>query len=224
MRYVNFFMPLLLVVSFGLLGCQNGMQSVKNISKATDGGRGGLDIEPTPDFDVEIDFETIEAQSLEAEKAIEEAMAKIAELEGPNGSIRIPLSAGSDVEAELLEIPLNKVFKKVISALKKAREKFDDARAKIEEAKNKLNPSHPAHQALLEKIALLEGKLDMIQAKADQLLEKLAQKIDYILVIIDKYLSRLSPSNPLTAIIYWEVENIKGAIRQFQTDLGSVFN
>lgn len=213
----------LLGIGTSLAACSNGLQS-KGVSLASNPGQdtlggGGT---PTQPEDIQIDTKAVEEAAADAEQALVEAEAAISDLLDANGNIKIfslgASSAEAEVEAQFIADKLEEVLGRVLEKLQIVPQTFDKARSKLTDAMSKLDPTNPAHQAAIDKIMMLMEKLDQLQARVRTVTAMVADKIDFVMDKVDALLARLG-SNPLTAILLFEVERVKMVIENFKQSL-----
>lgn len=220
----------LILSGLTLTACDNGMRGVNassvvggNNNNNNDGTNGGSNI-PTPDTGV--DLQKIQAETDEAEQALQEALQVIEDMSNDDGSINLPSGMGTasvqdEVQTQFLLDPVKQVFNRVLDAIDRVRDILDQARAKIEDVKAKLDPSNPAHQQAIAKLDELLGKLDMVEAKFGQVLSMVVERVDDLLGKIDKLKAKLDPFNPAHIILLFAIGQLESMIEDFRDELAA---
>jgi hypothetical protein len=206
-------------VGLSLAACSSGLQS-KGASVQSDVGSNGSMSDDSTQMDV--DTKAAEEAAADAEQALAEAEAALSGLMDSDGNLKI-FSAGagsteSEVQAQFLAEKLDQVLDQVIARLQVVPQTFDKARAQLTTLLGKLDANNPAHQAAIDKIMMVMQKLDDTQARVRSLTALVADKIDFVLDKVDALTASLG-SNPITALLLFEVEKVKTVILDFKQAL-----
>lgn len=182
---------LIVTTSIGLIGCGQGFKSQALSSSQ---GLGGV-IQPINDLaDVKAQMDEAQKATDEAQLAMSEAEAAIASISDSNGNINVDVfsasGSSSSVTTQGVLAPIvNKfktVFDTVFSKVQMVKQKFDMARAALATAMAKLDPSNPAHAALIAQIQTALAGIDNMEMQFRNAMQMLAGKLDIALAAIDK--------------------------------------
>lgn len=182
---------LIVTTSFGAIGCGQGFKT-----QALSGGQGlGGVIQPINNVaDVKAQIDEAQKATDEAQTAMAEAQAAIASISDSNGNINVKVFAASgpspaSVSTQGILAPIvdkfKTVFDTVISKVQLVKQKFDTARATLAAAMAKLDPSNPAHAALIAQIQTALAGIDNMEAQFHNAMQFLASKLDIATSAID---------------------------------------
>lgn len=214
------------VLSTSLIACSGGMQAPGSTSSFSAGyNNGAAGVQPGDDVLVEndINIEEIELEALtaeqEAEQAFAEAQAELGKLLNSDGSLKIDIfnSQSSQVNAQLIEKPLERVLDKVLEVVERADTVIDQVRTRIEDVKSRLDPNNPAEAAAIARLDELLARYDALMVRLDDFLQDIMGKVTTVIDRLDQYLGSLNPI--LQFFIMMEVNKVKAVIENFQTEL-----
>lgn len=215
----------LVLAALALAGCGQGMNSKNQASQKINQGEQGGGGSPGVSLDVQKVVEesqlTAEEAAAEAEEALEKAQNVLGDV-NVGGDGRISIGASGQLGQQLIvDQFLRKALDKVSIVLDLVPEKFNMARALVADTIARLDSTNPAHQSAIAALMLAMAKIDELEGRYHELLEKVADKIDFLKEKIDQVVSKLDPKNPLTWIVMIEVESVKLVLTDFQTKLRS---
>ncbi|MGE4131180.1 MAG: hypothetical protein AB7F86_06045 [Bdellovibrionales bacterium] len=150
-------------------------------------------------FNVETDDYLAKAEqaALDAQAAMDEAHALVAEITDENGNINIGLfkkpSSGASTQA-LLDPVINQLraaFDKIFAKVKVVKDQIGLARQTLNDALAKLDPNNPAHAAQIELIKAQLAKIDQLEAQFSASMHALASKLDLAIAGLDGVISGL---------------------------------
>lgn len=195
-KYV--FNSLMAILAVGLMGCGQGFQV--NGAGSTGGALNNGEIESTTGVDVQNEMLKAEAAAKEAELAINEVNALLAEITDKNGNVNIGFFQKSETQTKGILDPIlaklrtkfNELFAKVVAV----KAKFTEARAQLNAALAKLDQNDPAQALLYQQVKSQLVKVDAMEAQFSASMHTLAGKLDLVTVALQKLISGVTSFIP----------------------------
>lgn len=148
----------------------------------------------TVDSDNEMTKAELAAQ--DAQGAIDQANAALAEVTDDNGTINVGLFKSTGTSNKGLAAPivekLTALFDKVFAKAGLVKDAFAKARQALNDALAKIDQSNPANQAQVALIMANLAKIDQLEAKFSEAMHTLASKLDLAVSGLDGILSGLT--------------------------------
>lgn len=142
--------------------------------------------------DVNDSLTKAELAAKDAQAAMDEANALIAQITDDNGNINIGLfkkPAANNVTTQGLADPiinqLRQVFDKVFAKVQLVKDQFAKARQALNDALAKLDQTNPANQAMIANIMAQLAKIDQLEAQFSAQMHSLASKLDLAVAGLD---------------------------------------
>ncbi len=171
---------ILAVIAAGSIGCGQTMRPYTHGDDSVIGS------------DVTDSLAKAELAAKDAQIAIEEANAIIAQITDENGNINIGLfkkAAANEVVAQGLLDPLvnqlRGVFDKLFAKVQLVKDQFAKARQALKDALAKLDQSNPANAAMVANIMAQLAKIDLLEAQFSTQMHSLASKLDLAVAGLD---------------------------------------
>jgi hypothetical protein len=173
MKSANLFWgSVIAIIAVGSIGCSNSMRPYSSSSEK--GSNGGMSVEDDA-------MMKAEQAAKDAQSALNEANAAIAEITDDSGNINVGLFRSSSTNNKLLSPLTDKlraVFDKVYAKVLLVKTNFTKARTALNDALAKVDQSNPANAALVATIMANLAKLDQLEAQFSTTMHSLASKLD----------------------------------------------